>query len=175
LDKQKIEEGIRLILEGIGEDIKREGIIDTPRRVASMYEDILSGIAQDPYSVIKEIPTDFSSNKENTLISIKDIKFYSLCEHHLLPFFGKVDIFYLPTPGKIVGLSKIAKVVDILSKRLQVQERLTWQIADVLMDKLQPKGLYVKVKAEHLCLSMRGVKKEDAVIITTAKRGTFKY
>ena len=167
MDKQKIEHGVRLILEGIGEDVSREGLKDTPARVARAYEEIFKGYTVDPKSVI----TVFSEDHKEMVI-VKDIPFYSCCEHHMVPFHGKAFVGYIPN-GKIVGLSKIARMIDLFSRRLQVQERLTSQVADALMELLEAKGVMVVVEAEHLCMSMRGVNKPGHSTVTSAVRGCF--
>jgi len=166
-----IEEGVRLIIKGIGEDIDREGLRRTPGRVAEMYEEIFSGIGKDPS---KELGPMFDENHDE-IILIKNIPFYSVCEHHLIPFVGKAHIAYVPNKtGKIVGLSKITRVFDIVAKRLQVQERLTSIVADTIMKKIKPRGVMVIVEAEHLCMSMRGVKKPNTLTVTSAVRGLFR-
>ena len=170
MDKKKIEKAIREILEAIGEDPKRRDILDTPRRVAEMYEEIFSGIHQDPEEEL-EVVLD---HKHNEIVLLKDIPLYSVCEHHLLPFIGRAHVAYIPKNGRVTGLSKIARVVDILSRRPQVQERLTTQIADIIMSKLKPLGVMVVIEAEHLCISMRGVKKPGTLTVTSAVRGVFK-
>ena len=171
VDKKMIEEGIKLILKGIGEDINREGLKGTPGRVAEMYEEIFSGIGKDPAS---ELEPMFDENHDE-IILIKNIPFYSVCEHHMIPFVGKAHIAYVPNKtGKIIGLSKLTRVLDIAAKRLQVQERLTSIVADTIMRKLKPRGVLVIVEAEHLCMSMRGVKKPDTLTVTSAVRGLFK-
>ncbi len=171
MDLRKIEDGVKLILEGLGEDLNREGIKETPKRVAHLYQEVFSGLQQDPSELIV---TAFSENHDE-MILVKDIPLYSVCEHHLMPFLGKAHVAYIPgKEGKIVGISKLARVVDVFSKRLQVQERLTTQIADTLVKKLSPRGVLVVVEAEHLCMSMRGVKKPGALTVTSAVRGIFK-
>jgi len=171
VDKKKIEEGVKLILEGIGEDVKREGLIGTPERVADMYEEIFSGIGIDPRQVLGPM---FDENHDE-IILVKDIPFYSTCEHHLVPFVGKAHIAYAPNKsGKIIGLSKLTRVLEIVARRPQVQERLTTIVADSIMEKLEPRGVIVIVEAEHLCMSMRGVKKPNTVTVTSAIRGLFK-
>jgi GTP cyclohydrolase I len=169
MDKKKIEKGAQLILEGVGADLKRKDLASTPRRVARMYEEILFGQDKDPYKELEVV----LEQKHDEIILLKDIPLYSLCEHHLLPFIGKAHVAYIPDT-RITGLSKIARVVDIVSRRLQVQERLTTEIADVIMAKLKPKGVMVVVEAEHLCMSMRGVKKPGSVTTTSVVRGTFR-
>jgi len=171
LDKKLIEEGVRLILKGIGEDLEREGLRDTPRRVADMYEEIFSGINQDPSDVIKSM----FDESHDEIIVIKDIPFYSVCEHHMIPFIGKAHVAYIPNiKGEIAGLSKITRLIDVVAKRPQVQERLTSIVADTLVTKLEARGVLVIVEAEHLCMSMRGVKKPKTITITSAVRGLFR-
>jgi GTP cyclohydrolase I len=170
MDKKKIEKGVRLILEGIGEDPERAGIKDTPRRIAELYEEIFSGLQTPTEEILK--PIEGESHDE--MVILKDIPFYSVCEHHLLPFIGKAHIAYVPSGGKIVGLSKLARAMEIFAKRPQVQERLTTQLADLIMEKLKPKGAMVIIDAEHLCLSMRGIKKPNARTMTSAVRGIFR-
>ena len=166
MDKKKIEKGIRLVLEAVGADLKLKDIATTPKRVAEMYEEILAGQFKNASSELEVI----LEQKHDEIILLKNIPLYSICEHHLLPFIGKAHVAYLPDK-RITGLSKIARVVDILSKRLQVQERLTTEVADVIMKKLKPKGVMVVIEAEHLCLSMRGVKKPGALTTTSVVRG----
>lgn len=171
MDLEKIEQGVRIILEGLGEDLSREGLRETPRRVARLYEEIFSGLQQDPAELVV---ATFSENHDE-MILVKDIPLYSVCEHHLMPFLGKAHVAYVPgKEGKIVGISKLGRVVDVFSKRLQVQERLTTQIADTLVSTLSPRGVLVVVEAEHLCMSMRGVKKPGSLTVTSAVRGIFK-
>jgi len=170
MDKKKIQSAIRNILEAIGEDPKRKDLQDTPRRVAEMYEEIFSGINKDPQKEL-EVVLD---QKHDEIILLKNIIVQSFCEHHLLPFIGRAHIAYIPKAGRVTGLSKLVRVVDILSKRLQVQERLTTQIADIIMSKLKPRGVMVVIEAEHLCMSFRGVKKPGTVTVTSAVRGIFK-
>lgn len=170
LDLEKIKEGVRLILEGVGEDLQRPGLKRTPERVASMYQEILSGQEMPPGEILN--PIEGESHDE--MVILKDIFFYSMCEHHMLPFFGKANVAYVPNAGKIVGIGELAKALDILARRLQVQERLTTQLADMIMETLKPKGAMVIVDAEHLCLSMRGLKKPGARVVTSAVRGIFR-
>ncbi|MBL7069448.1 MAG: GTP cyclohydrolase I FolE [Candidatus Omnitrophica bacterium] len=170
MDKKRIEKAVGDILRAVGEDAKRKDIVATPKRVADMYEEILSGIKEDPK---KELEIVFEKDHDE-IILLKGIPLYSLCEHHLLPFAGKAHVAYIPKGNRVTGLSKIARVVDILSKRLQVQERLTTDIADVIMAKLKPKGVIVVIEAEHLCMSMRGVKKPGVLTVTSAVRGIFR-
>ena len=171
VDRAKIERAVRLLIEGIGDDPDRDGLKDTPRRVAEMYEEILAGIGVDPEPIVTVVPgADFDE-----MIMVKDIPLVALCEHHMLPFNGKAHVAYIPnTDGRITGLSKIARVVDVLAKRLQVQERLTTQIADVLDRALEPRGVFVVIEAEHLCMTMRGVKKPGSMTVTSAVRGLFR-
>jgi GTP cyclohydrolase I len=170
-DAQQVEEGVRLILEGIGEDPGRDGLKETPRRVAEMYREVFSGLHQDPDAVVDAV---FDVGHDE-IIMVRDIDLESLCEHHLLPFAGKAHVAYIPgKDGRITGLSKLARLVDVLAKRPQVQERLTTQIADVLERTLKPRGVFVVLEAEHLCMSMRGVKKPGSVTVTSAVRGVFR-
>lgn len=167
IDREKIIKGVRLILQGVGEDVKREGLARTPERIAEFYEEVLAGMAQDPAVELRKYTT---KNKDEMII-LRDVSFFSLCEHHLLPFFGKVHIAYIPQNDKMVGFTNMIKVVEILTKRLQVQERMTSQIADSIVDALKAKGVLVVVEAEHLCLTMRGVKAPGSLIVTSAVRG----
>ena len=169
IDKEKIKKAVREILIAIGENPDREGLKETPERVANMYEEILGGYFQDAKEHIKLFTASYDE-----MIIVKDIPFFSLCEHHMLPFFGKVHIAYIPNKNKVTGLSKLARIVDVYAKRLQLQERLTEQIADAIVENLNPKGVLVIVEAEHLCMVMRGVKKKGSKTITSALRGIFK-
>jgi len=164
-----IAEAVKVILEGIGEDVDREGLRDTPRRVARMYTEVFGGLHVDPAGVINTV---FDDENHEEMVIVKDIPFYSMCEHHLIPFHGKAHVAYLPE-GRLTGLSKLARLVEAFARRPQLQERLTTQIADTLMDGLRPHGALVVVEAEHLCMSMRGVKKPGSVTVTSAVRGTF--
>jgi len=171
LDRQKIEQGVRLLLEGIGEDLAREGLRETPRRVADMYEEIFSGMDENPAKIVSIT----FSEEHDEMVLVKGIPLYSVCEHHLLPFVGKAHVAYVPGPsGKITGLSKLARVVDVVAKRPQLQERLTTTIADCLVSALDPHGVFVMVEAEHLCMSMRGVQKPGHITVTSAVRGIFR-
>ena len=170
MDLKKIEKGVRLILEGVDEEPKRPGLKDTPQRVARMFSEILGGTGEDPAKHVRMIQNE----KHDEMVIIKNIPLYSMCEHHLLPFAGVAHIAYIPKGGRIVGLSKIARVVDILSRRLQVQERLTKQIADLLDAHLKPLGVMVVLEAEHMCMSMRGAKKPKSLTVTSAVRGSFR-
>lgn len=170
MDREKIEQGVRLILEGVGEDPGREGLLDTPRRVASMYEEIFAGLDQD---AAEHFCVTFNEGHQE-MVLIRDIPLYSVCEHHLLPFIGRAHVAYIPgKDGRICGLSKLARVVDVFAKRPQVQERLTSQIADTIGEHLDPQGVMVVIEAEHLCMSMRGVQKPGATTTTSAVRGIF--
>ena len=168
MDQEKIREGVKLILEGIGEDTEREGLLETPDRIARMYEEIAGGMYEDAgVHLSKRFHVD-----NNEMVVEKDITFYSLCEHHMLPFYGKVHVAYVPD-GTVVGLSKIARTVEVFARRLQLQERLTAQIADAMMVELDPQGVLVVLEAEHMCMSMRGVKKPGSRTVTSAVRGVF--
>jgi len=169
INQKRIERAVKEILAAIGEDPKRSGIVDTPRRVARMYAELFSGIGRDPG---KEL-TIFHNEDHEEMIMVKDIPFYSICEHHLVPFVGKAHIAYIPTKGRVTGLSKLVRVLEAYAKRPQVQERLTSQLADTLMKKLRPQGVLVVIEAEHLCMSMRGVKKPGSITVTSAVRGVF--
>lgn len=170
MDKKKIVKGVLLIIEGIGEDPNRPGLKETASRVAEMYEEIFSGIITPTNTLLKPI----SGIKHDEMVLIKNIHFYSMCEHHLLPFFGRAHIAYIPSDGKIVGISDLAKALEVLAKRPQIQERLTKELADLIVANLKPKGAMVVIDAEHLCMSMRGVKKPDVKIVTSAVRGIFR-
>ncbi|MBU1125053.1 MAG: GTP cyclohydrolase I FolE [Candidatus Omnitrophica bacterium] len=170
MNRKKIEKAIRDILEAIGEDPDKKDLKETPARVAEMYEEIFAGIGRNPEEELEVI----LDQKHHEIILLKGIPLYSVCEHHLLPFIGKAHIAYIPRRGRVTGLSKLARVVDILAKRPQVQERLTSQIAEIIMGKLKPLGVMVVIEAEHLCMSMRGVKKPGVLTVTSAVRGIFK-
>jgi len=170
MDKKRIERAIREILKALGEDLNRKDIKDTPKRVAQMYAEIFSGIDKDPEKELEVI----LDQKHDEIILLKNIPLYSVCEHHLIPFIGRAHIAYIPKDGRVTGLSKLARLVDILAKRPQVQERLTTQIAEIIMSKLKPQGCMVVIEAEHLCMSMRGVKKPGTLTVTSAVRGIFK-
>ena len=168
IDHEKVEQAVRLLLEGIGEDVNREGLIDTPDRIARMYEEIYGGMEEDAGVHLTKTFTVESSE----MVIEKDITFYSTCEHHLLPFYGKAHIAYIPD-GKVVGLSKLARTVEVFARRLQLQEQLTGQIADALMEYMQPKGALVMVEAEHMCMTMRGIKKPGSRTVTISSKGIF--
>ena len=168
MDKAKIEQGVRLILDGIGEDKTRPGLVDTPKRVADMYEEIFFGLTADPRELLVSMPGDH----HREVVLIKDIAFYSVCEHHLLPFVGTAHVAYIPsTSGHIAGLSKLARVVRTIAARPQLQERITSQLADTIVESLHPLGALVLIEAEHLCMSMRGVRSPGAKTVTSAVRG----
>lgn len=170
MDTKRIEHAVTEILKAIGEDPTREGLVETPARVARMYAEIFVGIGQDPARLIKL----FHHEQHEEMVLVRDIPLYSVCEHHLIPFIGKAHVAYIPGEGKVTGLSKLARVVDVLAKRPQVQERLTTQIAQVLEKRLAPKGVLVVLQAEHLCMSMRGVRKPGSLTVTSAVRGVFR-
>jgi GTP cyclohydrolase I len=170
VNTEAIEKGVKLILAGIGEDPKRPGIQRTPERVASMFKEILGGMNEDPAKHMRVIQDE----KHDEMVLIKNIPLYSMCEHHLLPFAGVAHVAYIPKEGRIVGLSKIARVVEAYARRLQVQERLTKQIADLIDKRLKPLGVMVVIEAEHMCMSMRGAKKPKSMTVTSAVRGSFR-
>ncbi len=170
MDRNKIMKAVTMILEAIGEDPKRRDLLETPRRVAEMYEEIFSGVKSDPAKEL-EVVLD---QKHEEIILLKGIPLYSVCEHHLLPFLGKAHIAYIPKEGRVTGLSKLGRAIDILAKRPQIQERLTTQIAEVIMKELKPRGCMVVIEAEHLCMSMRGLKKPGISTVTSAVRGVFR-
>ncbi|MEX2356090.1 MAG: GTP cyclohydrolase I FolE [Thermaerobacterales bacterium] len=168
-DLPKLEAAVRMILEAVGEDPDRPGLRDTPRRVAESYQELLGGLHRDPAEEISV----FFELEHDEMVLVKDIPFYSLCEHHLLPFIGQAHVAYIPRGGKITGLSKLARVLDVAARRPQVQERLTGEVADAVMERLQPQGVLVVIEAEHLCMTMRGIKKPGSRTITSAVRGIF--
>ncbi|ACV62239.1 GTP cyclohydrolase I [Desulfofarcimen acetoxidans DSM 771] len=170
IDQEKIEKAVYMILEAIGEDPEREGLLETPARVARMYKEVFCGLSEDPNIHLRKI---FNEEHEE-LVLVKDIAFSSMCEHHLLPFFGKAHVAYIPHKGRVTGLSKLARVVDSYAKRPQLQERLTSQIADCIMKHLNPYGVIVVVEAEHMCMTLRGIKKPGSKTVTSAVRGAFK-
>lgn len=167
MDKERIQNAVREILIAVGENPDREGLLETPKRVANMYEEIFAGLTEDPKQHIKL----FNEQSNDEMVIVKDIPFYSMCEHHLLPFFGKAHIGYIPSDNKIIGLSKLARIVDNFAKKPQVQERLTSDIADFLNDNLQPKGVAVIMEAEHMCMTMRGARAAGSKTQTSVLRG----
>ena len=169
-DREKVVKAVEMLLEGVGEDVDRPGLKETPQRVARLYEEILSGADKDPTEIVKS----FKSENYDEMVLVKDIPFYSLCEHHLLPFLGKAHVAYIPSGDRITGISKLARVVEMHARRLQVQERMTAQIADGLVRALNPKGVLVVVEAEHLCMTMRGVQKPGSRTVTSVVRGLFR-
>lgn len=170
VDKEAIQKAVLMIIRAIGESPEREGLVETPRRMADMYEELFSGIHVDPTSLLT---TGFEEEKHKEMVIVKDIPFASLCEHHLMPFHGTAHVGYIPQ-GRIVGISKIARLVETLSRRPQVQERLTSQIADLLMQGLRARGAAVVIEAAHLCMTIRGVKKPGSRVVTSATRGIFR-
>lgn len=168
VNRKKIEEAVRLLLEAIGEEPERDGLKETPERVARMYGEILGGMDA---SAAQHLEKTFQA-ADNEMVIEKDITFYSMCEHHLMPFYGKVHIAYIPN-GKVVGISKLARTVEVFAARLQIQERMTAQIADAIMESLKPAGVIVMARAEHMCMTMRGVKKPGSQTVTLASRGAF--
>ncbi|MCR4925852.1 MAG: GTP cyclohydrolase I FolE [Clostridiales bacterium] len=167
VDKERIQAAVREILIAIGENPDREGLVETPKRVANMYEDIFSGLHDDATRHLKI----FNESNNDEMVIVRDIPMYSMCEHHLLPFMGKAHIAYIPSDGKVIGLSKLARIVESFAKRPQLQERLTSQVADFLEKELQPQGVAVVIEAEHLCMTMRGARAAGAVTQTSALRG----
>jgi GTP cyclohydrolase I len=171
VNQNRIKQATRSIIEAIGEDPHRESIKDTPQRVAEMYAELFSGLHADPKA---ELMVDFEEGYEEMVI-LRDIPFYSMCEHHLLPFHGMAHVGYIPSPGgRVVGVSKLARVVEICARRPQLQERMTQQIADAIFESLQPAGVAVVIQAEHLCMVMRGIKKPGTTVITSSVRGNFR-
>jgi len=170
VDYEKVKQAVSLFLEGIGEDPQRLGLQETPERVARMMDEIFLGMQVEPREYLKKV---FAEDHEE-LVLVKDIPLYSFCEHHLLPFFGKAHVAYIPRKGMVTGISKLARVVDGYSRRLQIQERLTGQIADAIMEELNPYGVMVVLEAEHMCMTIRGVNKPGAKTITSATRGIFR-
>ena len=172
MDKEKIKQAVTMILEAIGEDPTREGLVQTPRRVAEMYQEVLAGLEENPQ---EHLSVFFTEDRHGEMVIVKDIPIYSMCEHHLMPFIGKAHIAYVPKDGKIVGISKLARVAEGYARRLQLQERLTTQIADAIMSELKPFGVLVIIEAEHLCMTMRGIKKPGSQTVTSAVRGVFEH
>jgi GTP cyclohydrolase IA len=169
VDEARIEKAVREILSAVGEDLNRDGLKDTPARVARMYGELLAGMRDDPNIHISRV---FNENYDE-IVLLRDIPFYSMCEHHLMPFIGSAHVAYLPS-GKILGVSKLARIVDCFARRLQTQERLTYQIADCLMTNLKPQGVAVVLEASHSCMTIRGIKKPGSVMVTSAVRGLFR-
>ncbi|WP_339062703.1 GTP cyclohydrolase I FolE [Tepidibacillus marianensis] len=170
VNHDQIKDAVKLILTSIGENPERDGLIDTPARVARMYEEVFAGLEQDP----KEYFDVIFSEEHDEVVLVKDIPFYSMCEHHLVPFFGVAHVAYIPRNGRVTGLSKLARAVEAVAKRPQLQERITDTVADAIMEKLEPYGVFVMIEAEHMCMTMRGVKKPGSKTVTTAARGVFK-
>lgn len=168
VDQDKIREAVKLLLEGIGEDTAREGLLGTPDRIARMYGEIFAGMEEEA----KEHLSKVFAVENNEMVLEKDIVFYSMCEHHMMPFYGKAHVAYVPD-GKVVGLSKLARTVEVFARRLQIQERMTGQIADAIMNDLKPRGVMVVLEAEHMCMTMRGVKKPGSKTVSIASRGVF--
>lgn len=171
IDEEKIARATEMILEAIGEDLSREGLRDTPQRVAKMYAEVFAGLEQNPS---EHLQTCFNADNHDEMILVRDIPFFSMCEHHLLPFYGRAHVAYISREGRVVGLSKLIRVTDIIARRPQLQERLTSNVADTIMKGLKPKGVVVVVEAEHLCMSIRGIKKPGAITVTSAVRGIFR-
>ena len=169
VDTKRIEKAVREILLAVGEDIEREGLKKTPERVARMYAELLAGMQKDPEKHLRSV---FTENYEE-IVLLREIPFYSICEHHLMPFIGHAHVAYLPS-GRILGISKLARIVDCFARRLQAQERLTYQIADFIMNNLKPQGVAVVLEASHSCMTIRGIKKPGSVMVTSALRGIFK-
>lgn len=169
INESDLQNAVRQLLDAVGEDLTRQGLMETPRRVSDLYREVLSGTNQDVSHILA---TQFDEDHREMVI-LRDIAFYSICEHHLMPFFGVAHIGYIPS-GRVVGISKLARALDVLSKRLQVQERLTSSLADAIWDSLNPDGVAVVLRAEHLCIAMRGIKKPGATMVTSATRGEFR-
>lgn len=170
MDRKKAQKAIALLLEAFGEDVTREGLKNTPCRVAEFYEDALSGMKVKPSDILSVY---YEKEGHEEIVLVKDVPFYSLCEHHMLPFFGKIHVAYIPKKDRLLGVSKLVRVIDMFSKRLQLQERMSKQIADTIMQAAKPYGAMVIIEAEHLCMTMRGVKKPGSKMITSAMRGIF--
>ena len=169
VDLKKIEEAVKLILEAVGEDVEREGLLDTPKRVAKMYAEMFSGLSEDPKQFFNTV---FHEDHEEFVL-VKDIPFYSMCEHHLVPFYGKAHVAYIPKDGRVAGLSKLGRCVESVARRPQLQERITSTVADSIMEMLEPQGVYVVVEAEHMCMTMRGLKKPGSKTVTSVARGIY--
>lgn len=170
-DFKKVEAAVRMLLEGIGEDPDRDGLLDTPKRVARMYEEVFSGLRENPADHLK---VTFAAEGHDELVLIKDIPFNSFCEHHLVPFYGVAHIGYIPAGGRVVGLSKLVRTLEAIANRPQLQERITMEVANTIMHELKPQGVIVVIEAEHMCMSIRGVKKPGATTTTSAVRGLFR-
>lgn len=169
VDLEKIEEAVKMILEAVGEDVDREGLLDTPTRVAKMYSEMFSGLDEDPREFFSTV---FHENHDDVVL-VKDIPFYSMCEHHLVPFYGKAHIAYLPQGGRVAGLSKLGRCVESVARKPQLQERITSTVADSIMEMLDPQGVYVIIEAEHMCMTMRGLKKPGSKTVTSVARGVY--
>ena len=169
-NQEKVEQAVYQLLEALGENPEREGLLDTPKRVAKMYAEMFSGLNEDP----KDQFTAVFSEVHDEVVLVKDIPFYSMCEHHLVPFYGKAHVAYLPSGDKVTGLSKLARAVEVAARRPQLQERLTVQVATALEEALNPRGVFVMVEAEHMCMTMRGIKKPGSKTITTVAKGLYK-
>lgn len=171
IDYEKIEQAVTMILEAVGEDTSREGLVETPKRVAKMYAEVFEGLHKDPKEYFKTV---FHENHEEVVL-VKDIPFHSMCEHHLVPFFGHAHIAYIPRDGVVAGLSKLARALETTAKRPQLQERITSTVADAMMEMLKPYGVYVIIEAEHMCMTMRGIKKPGSKTVTTVARGIYEH
>lgn len=169
VDYKKIEQAVTMILEAVGEDTEREGLVDTPKRVAKMYTEMFEGLHKDPRDYFKTV---FNENHDEVVL-VKDIGFHSMCEHHLVPFYGHAHIAYIPREGVVAGLSKLARTVETTARRPQLQERITSTIADTLVEMLDPIGVFVVIEAEHMCMTMRGIRKPGAKTVTTVSRGIY--
>lgn len=169
VDLNKIEDAVKMILEAVGEDVNREGLLDTPKRVAKMYAEMFSGLQEDPKQFFETV---FHEEHEEFVL-VKDIPFYSMCEHHLVPFYGKAHVAYIPKDGRVAGLSKLGRCVEMVARRPQLQERITSTVADTIMEMLEPHGVYVVIEAEHMCMTMRGLKKPGAKTVTSVARGIY--
>ncbi len=169
MNQEKVEAAVYQLLEAIGENPEREGLLDTPKRVAKMYTEMFYGLSEDP----KDQFTAVFSEGHEEMILVKDIPFYSMCEHHLVPFYGVAHVAYLPSDGRVTGLSKLARAVEVAARRPQLQERLTAQVANALEEAMHPKGVFVMVEAEHMCMTMRGIKKPGSKTVTTVARGLY--
>lgn len=169
VDLNKIEQAVKMILEAVGEDVNREGLLDTPKRVAKMYQEMFSGLHKDPRDYFETV---FHEDHEE-LVLVKDIPFHSMCEHHLVPFYGKAHVAYIPKDGKVAGLSKLGRCVETVARRPQLQERITSTVAETIMEMLDPKGVYVIIEAEHMCMTMRGLKKPGSKTVTSVAKGLY--